>query len=796
MLVLFVVSIFVLTGITAIVVDISWYWANTLRVQRAADAAALAGVVWLPGAPGTAYTTARVEATKNGYKDGAGGVTVFPIKDAGNDRRLDVTISAPVSTYFMRIFGIRSIQAVRTSKAEFVLPVPMGSPEQWYGVGNYEVFSPGPPHVRGPQVPTNTAGPNTWTNAANGLTNNSAYATVGNTGLDAGLSRLRPERPGQRHGQRDRDPGRREVVRLGRLPARGVAVLGQRQELVDRAVRRPDQQRSAVAVALGRRTDDACGPATAGCPADFSNANFRVRVRGDDAGAVEPPAANCRSGATTSLDFFDVTVYSTGPGTSAATNLPTPAGEALAPTTQGFWGAVFTRGGVRRNGDRYSPEHFDPGVVNAEYAPEGYDYTIEFGADGGRVNLFDPVFCATGANASGSWYGAGDHWTTQSSSNSTPDPGGPVTTVFTLYDQNNTPYDPSDDIQVAQLVEGNQRQADQSGRVGSQNAGRAALPDCAERSAPQPVGPPGRLDDRPARPRCRPAVTGSTSTRARPATSTRAPRTCGRSTSATAARPAAPGSTAAAGWSATTTSPPTVATSASISPRSRQVHAGKTMVIELFDPGDVGQNAWIRVLSPDNNVYSYATFDYTADSVCVNGRSDSCAATGGPRSRRTGTGRAARSTTRSSRSRSRCRRLRAGTGWTRPATSPSEQGWWQIEYQVGQANDTTTWRVSIRGNPVHLVVPGDRRSRPSTLAAGTLGSRPEPDRSPPAPHPAGFAPALNRAGRRRPDRRSTDPGPPANRRQDPSSDRTGRDRSERRAGATERHRKGPKRGRM
>ena len=52
MLVLFVMSIFVLTGITAIVVDISWYWANTLRVQRAADAAALAGVVWLPGAPG------------------------------------------------------------------------------------------------------------------------------------------------------------------------------------------------------------------------------------------------------------------------------------------------------------------------------------------------------------------------------------------------------------------------------------------------------------------------------------------------------------------------------------------------------------------------------------------------------------------------------------------------------------------------------------------------------------------------------------------------------------------------
>src|SRR5664280_412365 len=48
-LVIFVMSIFVLLGICAVVIDVSWYWANTLRVQRAADAACLAGVVSLPG---------------------------------------------------------------------------------------------------------------------------------------------------------------------------------------------------------------------------------------------------------------------------------------------------------------------------------------------------------------------------------------------------------------------------------------------------------------------------------------------------------------------------------------------------------------------------------------------------------------------------------------------------------------------------------------------------------------------------------------------------------------------------
>ena len=45
-----------------------------------------------------------------------------------------MTISAPVGTFFMRIFGIPSLTAVRSSKAEFVLPVPMGSPENYYGV--------------------------------------------------------------------------------------------------------------------------------------------------------------------------------------------------------------------------------------------------------------------------------------------------------------------------------------------------------------------------------------------------------------------------------------------------------------------------------------------------------------------------------------------------------------------------------------------------------------------------------------------------------------------------------------
>ena len=51
----------------AVVIDISWYWSSALRLQRAADAAALAGVVYLPGDPSNAYATALAEARRNGF---------------------------------------------------------------------------------------------------------------------------------------------------------------------------------------------------------------------------------------------------------------------------------------------------------------------------------------------------------------------------------------------------------------------------------------------------------------------------------------------------------------------------------------------------------------------------------------------------------------------------------------------------------------------------------------------------------------------------------------------------------
>ena len=58
--------------------------------------------------------------------------------DTKNPRRIKVAITGPVGTLFARAVGINSWPAARTAKADYVLPVPMGSPQNYYGVGFYE----------------------------------------------------------------------------------------------------------------------------------------------------------------------------------------------------------------------------------------------------------------------------------------------------------------------------------------------------------------------------------------------------------------------------------------------------------------------------------------------------------------------------------------------------------------------------------------------------------------------------------------------------------------------------------
>ena len=68
MLVWFALMLVMLIGFAGFAVDVSNWWLQAERLQRAADAGAHAGVVFLPADLPTARTTARSEIAKNGYR--------------------------------------------------------------------------------------------------------------------------------------------------------------------------------------------------------------------------------------------------------------------------------------------------------------------------------------------------------------------------------------------------------------------------------------------------------------------------------------------------------------------------------------------------------------------------------------------------------------------------------------------------------------------------------------------------------------------------------------------------------
>jgi hypothetical protein len=124
------------------------------------------------------------------------------------------------------------------------------------------------------------------------------------------------------------------------------------------------------------------------------------------------------------------------------------------------------------------------------------------------------------------------------------------------------------------------------------------------------------------------------------------------------------------------------------------------MVVELFDPGDANGTASIQVLKPTSTGYTPATFSYTADANATGSRS--------------GTNVTSITTVQSGTSRYNNSWLTLTIPLPKTYDAPlppgepagTQGGWWKIAYTFNStATDSTTWRVSIRGNPVHLVLP-------------------------------------------------------------------------------------------
>lgn len=146
-----------LIGFLALAVDATYFWFRGVQLQRAADAASLAGVTRMPKF-NEATSTANEIAKRNGFIDGEQNVSVTVARIPRNNKRLQVTIKDDaVGLFFGRIFA-NSWSTQKTSVAEYISNIPLGSRENAIGTGYLTDTAAGPKQnfwlaVAGPCTP-------------------------------------------------------------------------------------------------------------------------------------------------------------------------------------------------------------------------------------------------------------------------------------------------------------------------------------------------------------------------------------------------------------------------------------------------------------------------------------------------------------------------------------------------------------------------------------------------------------------------------------------------------------------
>lgn len=130
----------VLLGMAGFGIDVGAWYARGSQIQRAADAAALAGVVWMPGNFPQARAVALDVAKRNGFDPATNSnITINVQPDPGSPHRLDVDIrDSSVPRYFSKVF-LSNVTEKRAAVAEYDLPVPLGSPENSFGTGTIDL---------------------------------------------------------------------------------------------------------------------------------------------------------------------------------------------------------------------------------------------------------------------------------------------------------------------------------------------------------------------------------------------------------------------------------------------------------------------------------------------------------------------------------------------------------------------------------------------------------------------------------------------------------------------------------
>ena len=123
------IMLIVLMGAAAMAVDLGWLFWQSIEIQHGADAGALAGVVYEPNLRTEAHAEGIAAAAENGYDNADPDTTVVVLDFVDdptaveNENQLRVTVTHSVQTFFMKVFGLGSVDIKRTAVSQYVLPI-------------------------------------------------------------------------------------------------------------------------------------------------------------------------------------------------------------------------------------------------------------------------------------------------------------------------------------------------------------------------------------------------------------------------------------------------------------------------------------------------------------------------------------------------------------------------------------------------------------------------------------------------------------------------------------------------
>ena len=111
--------------------DVARWYVEVQRIQNAADAAATAGVTYLPDDFATAQSTAIAVAARNGFPNSGSSSVSVAVGD--KPTQLLVTITSTIPNAFGSAIGLNLSTIARSATADYNGPAPMGSPCNAFG---------------------------------------------------------------------------------------------------------------------------------------------------------------------------------------------------------------------------------------------------------------------------------------------------------------------------------------------------------------------------------------------------------------------------------------------------------------------------------------------------------------------------------------------------------------------------------------------------------------------------------------------------------------------------------------